>query len=219
LTAAILCFPSHWSLLQKWNMPMNMIHQPVKPYMDNLAPTVASLFKAMKPESPVWRANWLLHNAVGHPNNLYTPARSNHDFSGEEGRNRFVSVYDPIRTGTEITFRAEYQTLLKLKQTNTIVFGIRTYQRYMEEFNRFPVEDSIALLQAIKNQTPDQKDYSGAVYWEDAVVKYLQNVVQQRTAKPNAESYLCSTTTKVGLVVCLVAAVTGNQCSQEDQVG
>ena len=38
---------------------------------------------------------------------------------------------------------------------DTIVFGIRTYQRPLSEFKHFPIEDSIALIDAIQNTGKD----------------------------------------------------------------
>ena len=231
LTAGIVYFPMRWSLREKFKKGMAGIHVPVKPFMDHLVNHVYDVFKKMKPEKPLWRANWAVFNDLDGPMDLYTP-------TGSVSREKRTSVYNPAPspenrdklgmkqpmiqqgstdqiigdnnrfitgteisfrsnnkvdheykddkdsnteakeetdiTGRELTFRAEYQTLRKLPNTKCIVFGIRTYQRYLEEFKKLPVTDSEALITAIENLNDDFTDYKGAHFWKDAAVKYLQ---------------------------------------------
>ena len=41
----------------------------------------------------------------------------------------YFLFYSGEATGKSLTFRAEYQTLIKLPKSKAIVFSIRTYQR------------------------------------------------------------------------------------------
>ena len=178
MTAGILYFPMRWSLLDKFNEPMAGIHKPVDGFLKHLLTKVNDLFKAMSPSAPVWRGNWAIFNDLDGPLDLYTP-------TGHEERNAenetFVYKGDEV-TGKLLTFRAEYQTLRKLPKSQSIMFSIRTYQRYLEEFKTLPLSDSKGLIKAIENLDPDFYIYKGAEFWKDAAITYLKNNIKERVA-------------------------------------
>ena len=62
LTSGIVYFPMRWSLQEKFNKVIGQIHVPVKSFTKHLKPSVYDTFVRMKPESPVWRANWAVFN-------------------------------------------------------------------------------------------------------------------------------------------------------------
>jgi len=126
----------------------------------------------MTPSTPVWRANWAIFNDLNGPLDLFTPA-------GHEVRNmtNTVTVYNPETTGRDLVLREEYQTLRKLPKSGAILFGIRTYQRYLEEFEKLPKEDVKALIKSINNLIPDMATYKSAKFWKDAAVQYLTKIV------------------------------------------
>ena len=64
LAAAVVCFPSRWSLAEKAGKPLRAIHGPVPDYEAELTRPVDRFFDMLKPERPVWRANW----SGGEPN-------------------------------------------------------------------------------------------------------------------------------------------------------
>lgn len=169
LTSGIVYFPMRWSLQDKFQKGVAGIHMPVKPFMDHLVRNVYDVFKKMKPENPLWRANWAVFNDLDGPLDLYTP-------TGSLSRNdeNSTTVYEGDATGHVLTFRAEYQTLRKLPKTKCIVFGIRTYQRYLEEFKHLPVTDAQGLIKAVENLNEDFVMYKGARFWRDATIRYLQ---------------------------------------------
>lgn len=175
LTAGIVSFPMRWSLTEKWNKGIPGIHEPVKGFMKHLLKNVQSLFKAMTPSSPVWRANWAVFNDLNGPLDLYTP-------EGHTDRNEMnqVTQYEGEATGKRLTFRAEYQTLCKLPESQAIVFSIRTYQRFLSEFKMFPISDTKGLIKAIETLDPDFYVYKGAEFWKDAAVKYLKKSIKER---------------------------------------
>jgi len=177
LTAAVLCFPSHWNLHEKWNKPMSAIHGPVPHFLKHLLTNVNSLFKAMKPEHSYWRALWSVHSGIEDINALHTPA-------SESVRSEYpIAEFEGEKTGFKLALRTEYQTLRKLKNTNSILFGIRTYQRYLHEFTRYPLKDSVALLKAIECMSDDQIEYKGGRYWRDTAMKYLKFTIENRKEK------------------------------------
>lgn len=107
LTAGVLCFPASWSLRCKFMCSLDIIHKPVDPYDDNIGNRVNRMFAAMRPEQPLWRANYLLYRDA----DLHQPHKKNE--SNSIADRRFV--------------RVERQTLRKLPETKAVVFGIHTY--------------------------------------------------------------------------------------------
>lgn len=110
LTGAVLCFPSNWTLAEKFLRPLIRIHVPVASYDDDVARRVQRLFDAIRPEQGLWRAN------AGHCGDaiLFRPRRE----------------ADPPRRdrGPDMPYiRSERQTLVRLPQTRAVVFGIHTY--------------------------------------------------------------------------------------------
>jgi hypothetical protein len=108
LTAAVLCFPSGWTLAEKLGMPLARIHLPVEAYDAALARRVQRLFDAVRPDAPLMRANLLGYGDA----TLHSPRREfEHHPPGEV---RYV--------------RSERQTILRLPETRAIVFSIHVYQ-------------------------------------------------------------------------------------------
>ena len=205
LTAGIVFFPMRWSLTEKWNKDMAGIHQPVQSFEKHLSKNVASLFKAMSPQSPVWRANWAVFNDLYGPLDLYSPA--GHLDRKETNQ---VTSYEGELTGTKLTFRAEYQTICKLPASRALVFSIRTYQRFLSDFRKFPLEDSLGLIRAIETLEPDFYVYKGAEFWREAAVRYLEDIVLQRERTSRVKTLLC-TTLLAGLVLVLGYSLTNRR--------
>ncbi len=106
LTAALLCFPSSWTLAQKIGKPLGAIHVPVAEYDDNIARRVQRLFDGVQVGRPLWRANFLRYDEAA----LHQPRRED----------------DPRPVGgPDAQFeRSERQTVLRLPQTASVVFSI-----------------------------------------------------------------------------------------------
>ena len=171
ITAGILCFPLGWTLPGKFLQPLRRIHAPVRQY-DHLKENVESVFESLEPSISVWRANWVLTNG----------ATSSLDLNSSVLHKKEVtSEFDSDRTGKEIFFRAEYQTLRRLPKSNAVLFSIRTYQRPLEEFLHFPKEDSEALVFAIRNLSKDSVAYKRVDLWGTAALRYLEEVVLKQS--------------------------------------
>ncbi len=108
LTAGVLCFPASWTLDEKFHRGLAGIHGPVAEYDADMAMRVGRMFDAMRPEQPLWRANFLLYDDP----DLHQPRR--------EGEARAPS-------GNKGFVRVERQTLRKLPESRAVVFGIHTY--------------------------------------------------------------------------------------------
>lgn len=108
LTGAILCFPASWTLAEKLGRAMVGIHRPVVPYDADLAKRVQRMFDMIRPEQPLWRMN---ANIYAVPD-LFHPRRED----------------DPRKERRDGAFmRSERQCLLRLPQSQAVVFTIHTY--------------------------------------------------------------------------------------------
>ena len=109
MTAAVLCFPASWTLSEKIGRGLPGIHTPVAIYDDSLARRVQRLFDAVRPGQPLWRGNVLDYTDPSlHQPRLETEKRP----------------HDTARRGY---IRSERQVLLRLPQTQAVLFAIHTY--------------------------------------------------------------------------------------------
>ncbi len=108
LDAAVLCFPASWTLAEKFGAGLMDIHGYVDEYDADMARRVLRMFAAIRPEQPLWRANFLRYQSPS----LFQPRRvgESKPFAGQGG---YV--------------RVERQTLRKLAITGAVVFGIHTF--------------------------------------------------------------------------------------------
>ncbi|MGL4489805.1 MAG: heme-dependent oxidative N-demethylase family protein [Rhizobiaceae bacterium] len=115
LVAASLCFPSAWSLNEKFGKPMHEIHAPVPGFGSGTrnAELIERMFDNLRIEQPVIRWNW----------SLYGDDRLYHPDGGHEGKLRFGTSTEP----ENINLRLERQTLRKLPVTKDLLFTIRIY--------------------------------------------------------------------------------------------
>ncbi|MGF1552010.1 MAG: DUF3445 domain-containing protein [Paracoccaceae bacterium] len=135
LVAAVLCFPSRWSLAEKLGRPLTAIHDPVPDYDATLARRVNRLFEGIRPGRPLWRANWLVHDDP----TLFQPSAKGDagDAAGHDG----------------LYLRTERQTLARLPETEAVVFGIKTSVTPIEALGREARERLAALFAGLDEET------------------------------------------------------------------
>lgn len=109
LTGAVVCFPASWTLAEKFMRPLGYIHGPVAAYDANMAKRVQRLFDLIRVDQPLWRSNFLRYATP----DLFAPR-------SEVQARRIDTAGLPY-------LRAERQCLLKLPQTQAVVFSIHTY--------------------------------------------------------------------------------------------
>ena len=117
LSGAILCFPSEWTLAEKFMRPLSRIHRPVAPYDANIAARVQRMFDAVPPGRVLWRAN-------AHPYDdpsLFMPRP-------EVPPRRRAQWSAPF-------VRSERQCILRLPEAGAIVFSIHTYVLRREDLS------------------------------------------------------------------------------------
>ncbi len=126
LVAGVLCFPASWSLAEKFGAGLEAIHDPVADYTAEMAARVRRMFDAIRPEQPLWRANFLRYAKA----DLHQPRR--------HGEARPA----PASGGF---VRVERQTLRKLERTGAVVFGIHTY---VIRWNQLSHAEQVAFTEA-----------------------------------------------------------------------
>jgi hypothetical protein len=57
LSGAILCFPAAWRLEEKLGRTLMRLHLPVAKHTEDVGRRVQRLMDAIRPETPMWRAN------------------------------------------------------------------------------------------------------------------------------------------------------------------
>ena len=109
LAAGAVCFPSSWSLQEKFNRPLHIVHQHVPGFgpQSRNAKLIARMFDNLAVGEPIMRGNWgVLPDAeLFHPTPHHMP--------------------DAFEDYGKLTFRHERQTLLKLERSGVILFTIR----------------------------------------------------------------------------------------------
>lgn len=117
LTAGLLCFPSSWSLAEKFGRPLLAIHDPVPSYTNDIGRRVQRLFDAVQPGRPLWRANALRYTDP----TLFQPRPSTQrrDHAEAELHGGYI--------------RSERQCILRLPQTDAVVFSIQNRVVRMED--------------------------------------------------------------------------------------
>jgi hypothetical protein len=113
LEAALLCFPSTWSLTEKLGRPAAEVHAPVAHYADELSARVDTFFDRMAPGKLATRRNL----SVWPTCLLWVPTA---DIE--------ASLWDPPSVDPSVPWlwiRSERQTLRRLPGTGAILFTIR----------------------------------------------------------------------------------------------
>jgi hypothetical protein len=150
LVAGVLCFPSRWALADKIGKPMTRIHAPVPYYEAELARRVNRVFEGVAPERPMVRFNW-------------TPqATARLDLIQREGAKRAAAA----PSGAWF-LRTERQTLMRLSQTRSVVFGVKTT---VTPFTALTEAQRVGLRAALAAwREPDIAYHGGEATWRAAL--------------------------------------------------
>jgi hypothetical protein len=151
LAAGCVCFPSYWVLRDKVGRPLDAVHGPVPGYATSLAPRVDGFLGRLRPGQGVWRRNWSFHDVP----DLYVP------------------VHPPGPTGHERWLRTEYQTLLRLEESDAVVFTIRTQQVPIEVLADRP-DVCARFLDVLRAWSPAQRAYKGGAV-DEALLRWLED--------------------------------------------
>jgi hypothetical protein len=159
-TAAVLCFPSRWKLLDKIGKPLLGVHGPVPFYKDRLARPIDRFFANLKIGHIVTRLNWsLLDNPA-----LFQP--------GGKWRTEGDNAITPANAADRIYLRVERQTLRRLPVSDAILFGIRIHVYPLARVIATP-EQATDLAAAVRALPPEIQHYKSLLVFRSALLDWL----------------------------------------------
>lgn len=139
MTAASVCSPSNWKLEDKIGRTLDTIHAPVPGYEQQLSTRVNRLLAGIKPGKALLRFNWSLqpgNELLWRPDNLPSPEPE------------------------ELYWRAERQSLLRIPDSEIVVFSIRIYLHSIKKLLLLPGFQQ-DLQRILSRLPPEQMAYKG----------------------------------------------------------
>lgn len=172
LAAASLCFPSSWSLREKFGRPLHEVHGPVPGFGAGTrnAQLIQRMFDSARPETPMLRWNW----------SLYGDDRLHHPETADPGTRRF----GPGERAASVFLRVERQTLRKLPASGDILFTIRIHVDPLARLEQHPEAAAIAgaLVAQLMALGAAELDYKGLTLERDRLVARLEEIAARAPA-------------------------------------
>jgi dimethylamine monooxygenase subunit A len=156
LVAGCVCFPSSWSLEEKIGHPLDVIHKPVATLNEQFASPIQQFMARMKPHTSWERINWGLSRS---PDLNQHPARK-------------LPRLDADVSLEEVFFRAEYQSLVSLPQSNGVLFGIRLVIEPMTSLRERP-DFTEGLTRALRTMPEPIAQYKGFATARERIISLL----------------------------------------------
>lgn len=168
LAAGSLCFPSSWSLREKFGLPMDQVHGPVPGFATGTrnAELIERMFDNIRPSTAVIRWNW----------SIYGDADLHHPESANPTRRRFG---DGVRA-ENVFLRVERQTLRKLPESGDICFTIGIHVDPVEALMAHADGARIAgtLAAQVAELDAAQLAYKGLVAERDQLLATLNSIAR-----------------------------------------
>ncbi len=159
-TAASLCFPSRWRLLEKIGKPLAAVHGPVPLYADRLAGPVDRFMRNLKPNHIVSRLNWSLLDDPA----LFQP--------GGKWRSEACPDITAENAGSRIFLRVERQTVRRLPLTEAVLFGVRVHVYPLDRVIDRP-DRAETLANAVRALPAEIGHYKSLPPFKRALLKWL----------------------------------------------
>lgn len=170
LVAGSLCFPSSWSLREKFGQQLEKIHVPVPGFGPGSRPDqlIARMFDVLSPEQVMERYNWSIQAGEA----LYLPLSN--DARDARTASRPSKFPDGDMTARAF-IRVERQTLRKLPVSQDVLFTIRIHLDPLTVLARHPQRATLAASFAAQLAALDaaQLDYKGMTADRDRLVELL----------------------------------------------
>jgi dimethylamine monooxygenase subunit A len=175
LAAASLCFPSSWSLAEKFGRPLADIHDPVPGFGRETrnAELIERMFDKLQGQI-VLRWNWSLQNNPA----LYHPLSNvQRDLRASDSPTHF-SELDPAASAF---IRVERQTLRKLPRSGDILFTIRIFIDPMKRLNKHPDRKRLAgsFADQLAGLHSEQLEYKGLSAERDRLEAALRAIAER----------------------------------------
>ena len=172
LVAGSLCFPSSWSLLEKFGKPLQDIHAPVPGFGPGTRPAelINRMFDGLQGQA-VERYNWSIQS----DNTLYHPLS---DLQRIDRATNRPSRFPDSDIDAHAFIRVERQTLRKLPVTRDILFTIRIHLDPLAVLARHPDRATLAVSFAAQLEALDlaQLDYKGLTADRDRLIVVLNHM-------------------------------------------
>ncbi|MEO5755767.1 MAG: DUF3445 domain-containing protein [Mesorhizobium sp.] len=169
LVAGSLCFPSSWSLIEKFGRPLQEIHAPVPGFGPGTRPAdlINRMFDGLQGQA-VERYNWSIQS----DNALYHPLS---DLQRIDRATNRPSRFPDGDINAHAFIRVERQTLRKLPASRDILFTIRIHLDPLAVLARHPDRATLAASFASQLHALDQAqlDYKGLTSDRDRLAEYL----------------------------------------------
>lgn len=159
-TAAVLCFPSRWRLLEKLGKPLAAVHAPVPFYGERLAAPVDRFMRHLKVGRIASRLNWSL---LDDPT-LFQPTGK---WRVESGAGITAG-----NAGETVYLRVERQTLRRLPDSAAVLFGIRVHCYALVQVINRP-DRAATLAGAVRALPMDTLHYKSVLPFRDALLGWL----------------------------------------------
>lgn len=170
LTAAALCFPSSWSLAEKFGQSLDGLHEAVPGYRERLALRMARIFDNLQVDIPAWRLNW----------SIYPDAELHHPNSKRKPR-AWLDGPEP-----QAFVRVERQALRRLPETRAILFSVKVMVDPLDAIRRHP--DRVELASGLRDQIlaldADQLAYKGLTEHAAAIAAHLDGIARGEAPAP-----------------------------------
>lgn len=165
LVAAAVCFPSSWTLSEKFGRPLDTIHRPVPGYDGKMAHRLNLIFDRLPPEQIVWRSNWSIYDS-----NRLPIFKSSAEFSHLADDVDFDGAY----------MRVERQTLRRLPDSRDLLFTIMIYLDPLPQLRDHPDRHSLArgLHRQLLALNPEQLGYKHLTTRRKQLADYLQAIIE-----------------------------------------
>ena len=174
LAAGSLCFPSSWSLQEKFGKPLQQIHAPVPGFGPGTRPAelINRMFDGLQGQG-VERYNW----SIQADDSLYHPLSNVQRI--DRATNRPTRFPDGD-VDAHAFIRVERQTLRKLPVSRDILFTIRIHLDPLSVLARHPDKAMLASSFAAQLEALDeaQLDYKGLTADRDRLVETLNTMAR-----------------------------------------
>ncbi|MBJ7507420.1 MAG: DUF3445 domain-containing protein [Candidatus Nanopelagicus sp.] len=153
LVAGVVIFPSRWKLLEKIGKNIDAIHEPVPGYQGALQPLMVDTFNKIKPDRPVWRRNWSLHETEELHEPTYIPHK--------------VEISD-------YWWRTERQTLTKSESNQFLLFTIRNRNEPFKWIKEDP-QATTEFIKTLQSLDPQMLEYKRLAQASGGLIEFLKN--------------------------------------------
>lgn len=171
MVSGAVLFPWRWWMNKKLGLTLRAIHGPVPLYQKLIAKPVDSFFTNLKVDKPSWRIGWSVTDSPS----LYQATNEDDDMGQDFSTERPKSE-GPIRiedAGSQLFYRVERQTFVRLPKTGAIIFTIRTYVKPLNFLRNRP-EIAAKFLSALSTMDPRVAKYRGITEFHGTAVEYVK---------------------------------------------